>query len=491
MKAKFGHASASVPAGLLLACLIGIQLCATRAASWGSVGENDCTSPGIRNKFARLGGAGRDWNADCKATPITINGQTFSGDDTTCDDKGLLGEWGTWNVLDTNCEPYWGSFQQDGCTSDGHRQYSSVLYNIPSGKSWQDWCSVWPADIQGPDGLTQHFYAPDRCVDVTVIGIGLNVWGQFDLADSSCCGNTGSDDPAHGELKKRKSSRLLLQDTSLPVSHAGGSASRHLLAGCPAPGNTTPDANTLITWMLTAASVAQALFAMRNQPMLGRGPRLSQNPSQFGEPTNLYQTQDNNGNLGWQVRDANFVTGAPTNQVPGSAVANFNALWVPVLEAGADQSSFITNFQGGNYLEIPAGSFTRMDSFSANLMMTTYLSGCSFVWAYDQTNDVMYFTHIQPNPNSAFPAFQSGDTLANWLGSNQVRFHGVNAPVQVFGRNLDLGYAGGTPGIPTNGNIIAARHDGGGFSIVAQVLGPTDSPTVYRIMSWHLRPPQT
>ena len=70
--------------------------------------------------------------------------------------------------------------------------------------------------------------------------------------------------------------------------------------------------------------------------MLGRGPRLSQNPSQTGDPTNLYQVQDSNGNLGWQVRDANFVTGAPTNQVQGSAVAAFNALWVPVLEASTE-----------------------------------------------------------------------------------------------------------------------------------------------------------
>lgn len=26
-----------------------------------------------------------------------------------------------------------GSFKQDSCTSDGHRQYSSVLYGIPDG----------------------------------------------------------------------------------------------------------------------------------------------------------------------------------------------------------------------------------------------------------------------------------------------------------------------------------------------------------------------
>ena len=50
----------------------------------------------------------------------------------------------------------------------------------------------------------------------------------------------------------------------------------------------------------------------------------------------------------------------------------------------------------------------------------------------------------------------------------RVRFHGVNARAQVFGRNLDLGYVGSSPGVPTTGNIIASRHDDGGFSIIAQ-----------------------
>lgn len=70
--------------------------------------------------------------------------------------------------------------------------------------------------------------------------------GEFDLADASCCGNGGSDDPSHTELKKRKTSRLLLQDTARASNQAGSASSRHLLAGCPAPGNNNPDGPTLI-----------------------------------------------------------------------------------------------------------------------------------------------------------------------------------------------------------------------------------------------------
>lgn len=56
----------------------------------------------------------------------------------------------------------------------------------------------------------------------------------------------------------------------------------------------------------------------------------------------------------------------------------------------------------------------------------------------------------------------------------RVRFHGVNARAQVFGRNLDLGYVGSSPGVPTTGNIIASRHDNGGFSIIAQASSSSD-----------------
>ena len=91
----------------LLVALLAFAHMAEATPSWGSVGDNDCVSPGIKNKFARLNGAGKDWNADCAATPITINGQTFSGSDTQCIDKGLLGEWGQWNVVDTSCNPHW------------------------------------------------------------------------------------------------------------------------------------------------------------------------------------------------------------------------------------------------------------------------------------------------------------------------------------------------------------------------------------------------
>ena len=91
----------------MLGMIIVFRSVCEAAPHWDQVGDIDCTAPGIRNKFARLEGAGKDWNADCKATPFTVNGQTFSGDDTNCIGKKIMGEWGTWDVLDGNCALYW------------------------------------------------------------------------------------------------------------------------------------------------------------------------------------------------------------------------------------------------------------------------------------------------------------------------------------------------------------------------------------------------
>ena len=78
--------------------------------NWGEVGDNGCIVPGIRSKYARLNGLnsiGGKWNENCLATPITIDGQTFVGERTKCIDKGIGGEWGEWEVLDTSCNPRW------------------------------------------------------------------------------------------------------------------------------------------------------------------------------------------------------------------------------------------------------------------------------------------------------------------------------------------------------------------------------------------------
>ncbi|GBF37685.1 membrane dipeptidase [Leptospira johnsonii] len=83
-------------------------------------------------------------------------------------------------------DPYWGTFKKDGCTAifPGKRQYSAILYGIPSGQSWETTCANMGATING-----QVFTKPSRCKNT-----GFNMWGEFDLVDDSCEANWAAPD---------------------------------------------------------------------------------------------------------------------------------------------------------------------------------------------------------------------------------------------------------------------------------------------------------
>jgi hypothetical protein len=70
----------------------------------------------------------------------------------------------------------WGGLQRDGCVRPGVRQFSSILWNIPWGQSWENTCLTTPATIEG-----QSFSGATRCVNSSG-----HMWGQFDVTDSSC-----------------------------------------------------------------------------------------------------------------------------------------------------------------------------------------------------------------------------------------------------------------------------------------------------------------
>lgn len=81
-------------------------------------------------------------------------------------------------------EQHWGDFKADQCSKMGHRQYSSILWEIPLGTSWEEACKNMPATING-----KHYDKPNRCVNTNV-----NMWGEFDVADEQC--------PHWGEFKR-------------------------------------------------------------------------------------------------------------------------------------------------------------------------------------------------------------------------------------------------------------------------------------------------
>ena len=71
--------------------------------------------------------------------------------------------------------PYYGSPRKEHCTTLRTRQWSAILHGITSG-SWERACAITPNTIEG-----QYFPRATRCVNT-----GLNMWGQFDVNDSSC-----------------------------------------------------------------------------------------------------------------------------------------------------------------------------------------------------------------------------------------------------------------------------------------------------------------
>jgi hypothetical protein len=78
--------------------------------------------------------------------------------------------------IKTAAGPRWGNFRPEHCRDMFTRQYSSILWDIPSGTSWESACRNTPAEING-----QPFRGATRCVNT-----GFNIWGQFDVREDSC-----------------------------------------------------------------------------------------------------------------------------------------------------------------------------------------------------------------------------------------------------------------------------------------------------------------
>jgi hypothetical protein len=88
---------------------------------------------------------------------------------------------------------HWGEFKADhcrkmsdcnpdgSCVGNGLRQFSAILWDIPWGRSWEAECNETPPPAV-INGVT--FTKPSRCVNT-----GFNMWGEFDVPDSTCpCG---------------------------------------------------------------------------------------------------------------------------------------------------------------------------------------------------------------------------------------------------------------------------------------------------------------
>ncbi|HET9451879.1 MAG TPA: membrane dipeptidase, partial [Aggregicoccus sp.] len=190
-----------LPARPALLLLLLLPAVASAAARWGSSKADHCTSTSTRQHSAQLLDIpwGYSWEQACAETPNTVNGYFFATP-SRCVNVASTQMWGEWDVPDSSCAPTWGSFQDDGCRVEGVRQYSSILWNIPNGYSWEAACAETPATVAG-----QYFSRPSRCVNTVT-----NMWGQFDVATASCSPRWGAlKNDGCVAMRRRKYSAIL------------------------------------------------------------------------------------------------------------------------------------------------------------------------------------------------------------------------------------------------------------------------------------------
>jgi hypothetical protein len=213
---------------LLLAIFSVTGMAAAQAENWGSF-RKQCIRDGVAKYSSVLRGipVGQSWEKACARSTALINGQRVRP--TRCVNTGTA-MWGEFEMSDASCNRpklQWGSFKDNGCVildrqGWGMRSYSSVLWNIPAGQSWEKTCANTPANVGG------HYFAhPTACVKTDIkdamkitkriakmaakrlgrrdprimlaslgvmysaeimkqINPALNMWGVFYVPDSNC-----------------------------------------------------------------------------------------------------------------------------------------------------------------------------------------------------------------------------------------------------------------------------------------------------------------
>ncbi|KUL24435.1 glycoside hydrolase family 18 protein [Streptomyces regalis] len=133
--------------------------------------------PGVRQFSARLWNIpdGEDWVTVAKRSPAVIRRQYFNRP-TRIVDKGALGLWGEFDVVESDDVPawYWGHMEAEDGAPSGFTRYSSRLMGLSLSDDWKAAARQTPALVAG-----QYFDQPTEIDDKGVGGL----WGLFDVSD--------------------------------------------------------------------------------------------------------------------------------------------------------------------------------------------------------------------------------------------------------------------------------------------------------------------
>ena len=138
------------------------------ARCWGMKWWNDATK----------------WKSEALGIRANINGKQVLPNDAYKGAENAI--YGVFYVDNATCVPYLGTWEKDTsghsgtCNSQGYREYSAVVYNIPWSNSynsdtWGTICPTVKANIGGKS------YYPDHCVKELT-----NVWAVYKVPDNSC-----------------------------------------------------------------------------------------------------------------------------------------------------------------------------------------------------------------------------------------------------------------------------------------------------------------
>lgn len=210
----------------------GLSASGANAANWGPF-KKECVGDAVAKYSAILHGipVGQSWERACASKDAIINGRRYANPTRCVNTRAAM--WGEFVVQDESCQRpraqlQWGTFKDNGCVifddkGWGMRSYSSVLWGIPPGQSWEETCARTPANVAG-----KHFSHPTACVKadlkdtaqvlktvaklvaqsakhtkhpklylaakgtaliatiVKAVNPALNIWGVFYVEDRSC-----------------------------------------------------------------------------------------------------------------------------------------------------------------------------------------------------------------------------------------------------------------------------------------------------------------
>ncbi|MEU6660327.1 glycosyl hydrolase family 18 protein [Streptomyces sp. NPDC046821] len=169
-----GHEKPTPVAGTYLWDSLGFLGHAASALQFQDDGTQD---NGMRQFSARLWDIpdGVDWKSAAQNAPAVIKRQYFNRP-TRIVDKGALGLWGEFDVLDDGDVPdwFWSHVEKQDEAPDGYTRYSSRLMGLSLDDDWKECAKKTPALIAG-----QYFDEPTEIDDQ---GIG-GLWGIFDVSD--------------------------------------------------------------------------------------------------------------------------------------------------------------------------------------------------------------------------------------------------------------------------------------------------------------------